>query len=169
VQANKAPTVRVGGTLSGGGPTLSIAAPAMWSPDSDKCDSCSGEFGITRRRHHCRICGCCVCGDCSPHQLQLAPTKPPVRVCTKCNLRVGLLNQMTAVIDSIYSIRKLLPPSMFHTFQREVLDAIGGDEMLRRQAAVASSSATAAAVAAATSPAFAGVASPVPSVATPSR
>lgn len=117
-------TVRVGGTLAGGGPTLSITPPTAWAPDSAQCDICSNKFGISLRRHHCRICGSCVCGPCSPHQLQLAPTKPPVRVCTRCNVRVGLLNQMTAVIDSIYTIRRLLPGDMFDTFQKEVLDAI---------------------------------------------
>ena len=84
-----------------------------------------------------------MCADCSPHQLQLAPTKPAVRVCTKCNLRVGLLNQMTAVVDSIYSIKKLLPQSMFHTFQKEVLDAVGGDALLQRQASVSAAAAAA--------------------------
>jgi hypothetical protein len=87
--------VRVGGTLAGGGPTLSITPPTAWAPDAASCGICTNSFGISRRRHHCRICGGCVCGPCSPHQLQLAPTKPPVRVCTRCNLRVGLLNQVS--------------------------------------------------------------------------
>ena len=129
-------------------------------------------FRSSRARHHCRICGSCVCAACSPHQLALAAEKPPVRVCTKCNLRVGLLNQMTAVIDSIYSIRKLLPPAMFHTFQREVLDAVGGDALLgARQAAVggAAAAATAAASTGAAAPlaAAAAAAMPTPAPATP--
>jgi hypothetical protein len=135
VTGNRAPSVRVGGTLSGSGPTLSIASPTNWSPDSPNCDSCKQEFGIARRRHHCRICGCCVCAACSPHQLQLASNKPAVRVCEKCNVRVGLLNQMTAVVDSIYAIKKLLPPQMWGTFQQEVLDAVGHEEIYQSRIA----------------------------------
>jgi hypothetical protein len=123
-QTRGGPSVRVGGTLSGAGPTLSITPPTKWAPNSDNCEVCKKEFGLTLRRHHCRICGSCVCTVCSPHTLQLSPTKPPVRVCTRCHLRVGLLNQMTNVIDSIYTIRKVLPSSMYEMFKSEIIEAV---------------------------------------------
>jgi FYVE zinc finger len=41
--------------------------PAIWVPDSkaDTCMRCGGVFGWRRRRHHCRLCGNCVCANCS--------------------------------------------------------------------------------------------------------
>lgn len=39
----------------------------MWTPDRDvkNCRFCSHSFGITRRRHHCRLCGGIMCHRCS--------------------------------------------------------------------------------------------------------
>lgn len=55
------PVVR--GPLGGAGPTLSITAQSKWQEDQDTCSGagCGKEFGLTRRRHHCRVCGLCVC------------------------------------------------------------------------------------------------------------
>ena len=41
--------------------------PAIWIPDgkTDTCMRCGRPFGWRRRRHHCRLCGRCVCGNCS--------------------------------------------------------------------------------------------------------
>jgi hypothetical protein len=41
--------------------------PAIWIPDgkTDECMRCGKEFGWRRRRHHCRLCGRCVCHACS--------------------------------------------------------------------------------------------------------
>lgn len=125
-KAAASPAVRVGGTLSGNGPTLSIASPSKWV-NTENCEVCRKEFGLSLRRHHCRICGACVCNDCSPHTLQLSPARPPVRVCSRCHLRVGLLNQMTTVIDTIYTIRKVLPASMYDTFKAEIIEAVTAD------------------------------------------
>lgn len=38
-----------------------------WAPDSDVniCTSCGKSFTITRRRHHCRLCGTIICNKCS--------------------------------------------------------------------------------------------------------
>lgn len=40
---------------------------AIWVPDgkSELCMRCGKMFGWRRRRHHCRLCGRCVCGACS--------------------------------------------------------------------------------------------------------
>ena len=42
-----------------------VAAPT-WVPDSAVagCMVCSAKFSLTRRRHHCRRCGACVCDSC---------------------------------------------------------------------------------------------------------
>lgn len=41
--------------------------PAIWIPDgkTEGCMRCGRAFGWRRRRHHCRLCGRCVCGSCS--------------------------------------------------------------------------------------------------------
>ena len=41
--------------------------PAVWVPDgkAESCMRCGRTFGWRRRRHHCRLCGRCVCGSCS--------------------------------------------------------------------------------------------------------
>ncbi|KAF8159873.1 hypothetical protein B0H34DRAFT_705183 [Crassisporium funariophilum] len=41
--------------------------PAIWIPDgkTNSCMRCGRTFGWRRRRHHCRLCGRCVCAGCS--------------------------------------------------------------------------------------------------------
>jgi hypothetical protein len=68
-------SVRVGGSLASG-PVLKVTPQREWAPDGTACELCASDFTVTRRRHHCRICGGCVCGACSPHQLKLSEGKP---------------------------------------------------------------------------------------------
>lgn len=85
--------------------------PAIWIPDekSDLCMRCGKPFNWRRRRHHCRLCGRCVCATCSsrvrhalhvvgagsssPNTLQtffianpsaLEPSSKPARACETC-------------------------------------------------------------------------------------
>lgn len=46
----------------------------VWVPDSkaDRCMCCSSQFGVLRRRHHCRLCGAVVCWSCSTKVSSLA-------------------------------------------------------------------------------------------------
>ncbi|KAI0094987.1 hypothetical protein BDY19DRAFT_915766 [Irpex rosettiformis] len=41
--------------------------PAVWVPDgkTEGCMRCGRTFGWKRRRHHCRLCGRCICAQCS--------------------------------------------------------------------------------------------------------
>jgi len=41
--------------------------PAIWIPDgkTESCMRCGRTFGWRRRRHHCRLCGRCICASCS--------------------------------------------------------------------------------------------------------
>ncbi|XP_001655214.2 protein RUFY3, partial [Aedes aegypti] len=59
-----------------------------WTPDKgvSNCKSCSKEFSMTRRKHHCRSCGDIFCSSCSEH-VSVIPGEAngkPVRVCDSC-------------------------------------------------------------------------------------
>jgi hypothetical protein len=118
------PVVR--GALAGEGPTLTVTPPSKWQPDTANCELCTREFGLSRRRHHCRVCGNCVCASCSPFELRLSAAKPPVRICSRCNLRVGLLTQMTACLDAIEGIKKMcgVDTELYHFFRSEVVTCV---------------------------------------------
>ena len=63
-----------------------------WVPDSlaPECMLCHRAFGLTRRRHHCRNCGLCICSKCSPRKISLPHLKVGVqqRVCNDCHAKV---------------------------------------------------------------------------------
>ncbi|CAM9576291.1 unnamed protein product, partial [Choristocarpus tenellus] len=46
---------------------------ADWVPNSERnsCLHCERPFTFYLRRHHCRMCGELVCGQCSPHRVRL--------------------------------------------------------------------------------------------------
>merc|ERR1712118_284018 len=55
----------------------------VWQTDksSNGCQLCGIGFTLTRRMHHCRVCGRLVCNSCSPHRLVVAGSVKKVRVC----------------------------------------------------------------------------------------
>nr|AVV27005.1 Rheb1 [Prokinetoplastina sp.] len=58
-----------------------------WKEDSNcrKCDKCSSEFTIFRRKHHCRRCGNVFCQQCSSQTCSNVPGyTSPQRVCDEC-------------------------------------------------------------------------------------
>ncbi|ETL43764.1 hypothetical protein L917_05706 [Phytophthora nicotianae] len=73
-------------------------AAANWVPDtaSPRCQICLTSFTLTRRRHHCRLCGHLVCAHCShdrtylpfagsaPSQHRLIKDGAPQRTCRAC-------------------------------------------------------------------------------------
>lgn len=70
--------------------------PAQWIPDANRtrCAGCNNEFGLFRRKHHCRQCGDIFCADCSNKQKALVrPARRntedtdagPYRVCNTCH------------------------------------------------------------------------------------
>jgi len=68
---------------------LSSAAEApVWIPDDHvaNCVLCQEDFGLLRRRHHCRACGQVVCSKCSDKKIRIPnlDTKNDVRVCNNC-------------------------------------------------------------------------------------
>ncbi|KAJ7236437.1 hypothetical protein B0H12DRAFT_127893 [Mycena haematopus] len=67
--------------------------PAIWIPDekTEGCMRCGRPFGWRRRRHHCRLCGRCVCASCSERTFfitdpnaQNSSSSKPARACNAC-------------------------------------------------------------------------------------
>ncbi|CAI5733846.1 unnamed protein product [Hyaloperonospora brassicae] len=85
-------------------------AAANWVPDtaSTRCQTCLAAFTLTRRRHHCRLCGHLVCANCShdrtylpftgsaPSQHRLIKDGAPQRTCSAC---ASTLHNMAAQDD----------------------------------------------------------------------
>ena len=72
-----------------GADTLGMVCGADdWIPDEsvERCAACREEFGIFRRRHHCRHCGYVFCADCSGQQYPLRQNGGQcyLRVCDRC-------------------------------------------------------------------------------------
>ncbi|KAF9451161.1 hypothetical protein P691DRAFT_400037 [Macrolepiota fuliginosa MF-IS2] len=66
--------------------------PAIWIPDekTDSCMRCGRSFNWRRRRHHCRLCGRCVCASCSGRTFFISDSSTngasskPARACEAC-------------------------------------------------------------------------------------
>jgi hypothetical protein len=60
--------------------------PAVWIPDgkTESCMRCGRAFGWRRRRHHCRLCGRCVCASCSDKVCVVPLIKPHMCKYTSC-------------------------------------------------------------------------------------
>ncbi|EDR05249.1 uncharacterized protein LACBIDRAFT_303559 [Laccaria bicolor S238N-H82] len=66
--------------------------PAIWIPDgkTEGCMRCGKMFGWRRRRHHCRLCGRCVCAACSGRTFFISDSNSknelskPARACDAC-------------------------------------------------------------------------------------
>ncbi|KAG6622945.1 signal transduction histidine kinase [Phytophthora cinnamomi] len=57
-----------------------------WVKSRKACGVCQGKFSMSRRKHHCRLCGDVACSKCSEvHQIKLGKAgKCPFRICTNC-------------------------------------------------------------------------------------
>jgi len=58
-----------------------------WMPDDviNKCMGCDKKFGVTRWKHHCRVCGGIFCSPCSDFFGSFLPFYvDEVRICQKC-------------------------------------------------------------------------------------
>jgi len=69
--------------------TSVFQACGTWEPNVSECQLCTKRFSLRRWKHHCRLCGRCVCGDCSPHRVEISeyPDPGPQRVCHDCVVR----------------------------------------------------------------------------------
>jgi len=66
--------------------TRTAAIGCAWEENTPSCGVCGARFQkrLMTRRHHCRICGKCVCGACSPSTIQLEGHKKLQRACNPC-------------------------------------------------------------------------------------
>lgn len=71
--------------LSGPESRIYLKEPS-WSPDQPECEECQQPFDFLTRRHHCRRCGRCVCGNCSNNFSHLLRMRylDKVRQCRQC-------------------------------------------------------------------------------------
>lgn len=67
-------------------PVTDLKPATIWIPDSEvlDCQTCMKNFSFLVRKHHCRLCGRVVCGECSKYRMVLEKTNKPVRVCCSC-------------------------------------------------------------------------------------
>ena len=67
-------------------PVTDLKPATDWTPDSEvsECQTCMKSFSFLVRKHHCRLCGRVVCGECSRYRMVLERTNKPVRVCRTC-------------------------------------------------------------------------------------
>ncbi|EKE39392.1 hypothetical protein ENUP19_0294G0020 [Entamoeba nuttalli] len=66
--------------------TRSTVVRPVFKPDNEalNCELCHIDFTFVRRRHHCRACGRCICGECSKWKMPIPPNNTLERVCAKC-------------------------------------------------------------------------------------
>ena len=71
-----------------------------------ECPHCDALFTLSKRRHHCRLCGDVFCDACSAHRVTLPLQGPeyekPVRICDFCKADVDQGN--------FFSMRRYLTP-----------------------------------------------------------
>jgi len=89
-----APVSAEGQASASGAPTskysgVHIWPEAEWTPDANapQCELCEFKWTLTKRRHHCRGCGKCVCDNCGNKWWVFWDRKTgrkPQRVCEPC-------------------------------------------------------------------------------------
>ena len=65
----------------------SVFLDSQWmdSKQVKQCALCQQSFSVTRRKHHCRLCGNVFCQTCSDNKMELASSAKPARVCDTCH------------------------------------------------------------------------------------
>jgi hypothetical protein len=107
----------------------------VWTADGhSKCEICSTEFSIVKRRHHCRNCGRLVCGTCSSHReiLYKSKSKEKERVCDPCYAELSLrIKNSSKLDDEVISLNNSISNRSINTSPSNALndsDASDDDE-----------------------------------------
>ncbi|TDH66835.1 hypothetical protein CCR75_005971 [Bremia lactucae] len=81
--------------------TATLAPIFMFDKVSNVCTICSHSFAVYRPRHHCRLCGSLVCGNCSKRRwtLSYSSSKKASRVCDSCALSTMSITRSFATDD----------------------------------------------------------------------
>ncbi|CAE7213034.1 unnamed protein product, partial [Symbiodinium sp. CCMP2456] len=117
-----------------------------WDDDAENCSICSALLGRRRLRprHHCRICGRCVCASCSPN-LALMPGsgRELQRACTPCmavaykapalKSRISQLGARLLGLSSASSSARAVPIGSLDAMLVLCEDAIGPLEGMQTQ------------------------------------
>jgi FYVE zinc finger/WW domain len=92
--------------LSDSMPALDFAVKKVADKYRLECPHCNSLFTLSKRRHHCRLCGDVFCDACSSHRVALplhgSEFEKPVRICDFCNKDVEQGN--------FFSMRRYLTP-----------------------------------------------------------
>ena len=87
-------------------PTLDFSVKKVADKHRLECPHCDVLFTLSKRRHHCRLCGDVFCDACSSHRVELplpgVEFEKPVRICDFCNQDVEQGN--------FFSMRRYLTP-----------------------------------------------------------
>lgn len=68
--------------------TLTVQQQIGWIPNIDRvnCKNCCVKFTLSRRRHHCRVCGEVCCSTCCPKlEVEFSIGIMAVRICSLCS------------------------------------------------------------------------------------
>ena len=92
-------------------PTLEFSVKKVEDALRPNCPHCDAIFTLSKRRHHCRLCGDVFCDPCSSHRVDLPLEGPefekPVRVCDFCNKDIEKGN--------FFSLRRYFTPILLYT------------------------------------------------------
>ena len=95
-------------------------SPSIWIPSQNvsKCYKCKNEFGMFKRKHHCRVCGRVFCANCADKwgviPSLVNSTTPPLRgysvsswlsydenqkrMCEKCKNKTDFIHESSSYI-----------------------------------------------------------------------
>lgn len=76
-----------------------------WQTNTSACGVCCLPFGKIGRRHHCRLCGLCVCHPCSPSTVHVEGSKGMHRACHQC---VGIAAKANQLVDRVADLSRHL-------------------------------------------------------------
>jgi len=103
--------------------TTTFVERSGWEPDCSNCQICNATFSLVTRRHHCRMCGKCVCKPCSNSRVPLEGQQETQRACTPC---VAAATQSGPIVLSVYSrLRALLSSASFRESPDNLAEAAG--------------------------------------------